>query len=275
MFESATKKIARGCGALAFAALLLAAAIPTPARAEGAVKHYILIDLKPEADQLALDRWYLAHHGPENRRAVKAWQRNYLSYRSYLPSEKALAAYPLQYGRLTEIHFDSVTDFREARANSLYGELTSYTPPPGGWRENALFITTTITIPVNPDELLMSSPTPPKETPYLRWMIVFDYPASVNAKTGDDWWMQTRAEELKNAPGLRRFAFYRSVSDVTPNRRAAELWFDDLSAWETAFTQSGRRLTPAPWGEPFDAAAMMFVGENPDIDFIHDKRVIP
>lgn len=249
--------------------------LASAAAAQDAVKHYILIELKPGADQLALDRWCLAFHGPENRRAVKAWQRNYLSYRSYLPSEKAKEKYPIQFGRMTEIHFDSLADFRKTRENSLYGEIDSYTPPPGGWRNNSLFTTTTITAPVNPDELSVSEPTPPKETPYLRWIIIFDYPDSVSEKAGDAWWRNHRAKELAAAPGLKRMGFYRSVSDAAPKRRAVELWFDEMASWEDAFVKPEQTLRSAPWGEPFDDAAMMFVGENPDIDFVHDKRVVP
>lgn len=258
------------CGPFVF--LMMSA---SPAAAQDAIKHYILIDLKPGADQLALDRWYLAFHAPENRRAVQAWQRNYLSYRSYLPSEKAKAKYRFQFGRMTEIQFDSLADFRKARENSLYGDLASYTPPPGGWRNNTLFTATTITAPVNPDELPVSAPTPPKETPYLRWIIIFDYPEGISAKAGDAWWNNHRAKELAAAPGLKRMGFYRSVSDAAPKKRAVELWFDDMAAWEAVFATPEHDLRPAPWGDPFDGAAMMFVGENPDIDFVHDKRVIP
>jgi hypothetical protein len=59
------------------AAAALAAA--TPAFAVGAMKHYILVDLKPGTDQLLLDRWYMTFHAPQVRRAYKAWQRNYIS----------------------------------------------------------------------------------------------------------------------------------------------------------------------------------------------------
>lgn len=72
----------------------LAAATATPAFAVGAMKHYILVDLKPGVDQLTLDRWYMTFHAPQVRRAFKAWQRNYVSFRSYLPADEARRVYP-------------------------------------------------------------------------------------------------------------------------------------------------------------------------------------
>ncbi|PQA86388.1 hypothetical protein [Hyphococcus luteus] len=261
--------------AMVFAVLAMFSAPVSAAPAGPAIKHYILIHLKPGADQLQLDRWYLTYHGPENRRAVKAWQRNYLSYRSYLPPRETEDKVPLQYGRMTEIHFDSLDDFRATRKNSLYGGLSSYTPPPGGWRDNKLFETTTATIPVNPEALPVSKPTPPKETPYVRWIIVFDYPESITVEEGDDWWAQERAPALERLQGVRRFGFYKSASDASPKRRLAEIWFDDMETWKaSAADWFPSRAKPA-WGDPFDGAAMMLIGENPDIDFVYDSRVIP
>src|SRR5262245_30559253 len=76
-------------------ALLGAAAATAPRAAAGpgdvAVKHYIPIRLKPGMDQLVLDRWYMTYHAPQTRRAYKAWQRNYVSFRSYLPPAEATA----------------------------------------------------------------------------------------------------------------------------------------------------------------------------------------
>ena len=259
---------------LSFITLLMTSGL-SPARAQDAIKHYILIDLKPGADQLALDRWYLTYHAPQVRRAVKAWQRNYVSFRSYLPSEEAKARYPLQYGRMTEIQFDSLEAFRKTRVNSLYGDLSSYTPPPGGWRDNDLYTTVTATIHVNPDRLPVTTPTPPKETPYLRWIIVFDYPDEVSAEEGDAWWEEKREAELGKLPGLKRLGFYQSVSPLTPKRRVAELWFDDMAAWQAAMLDDRQPYTAPAWGEPFERAAIMMIGENPDMDFIHDDRVIP
>ena len=207
--------------ALAMAAASTAA-FATPAWAVGAIKHYILVDLKPGTDQLVLDRWYMTFHAPQVRRAFKAWQRNYVSFRSYLPPEEARKAYPLQYGRMTEIQFDTLADFQESRPNNIYaGGLGSFTPPPGGWA-NAGFESTTATLPVNPQQVFVAKDTPPKETPYLRWIVFFRYPKGVTAETGDAWYRDVHAKEVGKLPGLRRYALYSAVSpglDLSPRRR--------------------------------------------------------
>lgn len=248
------------------------------ARAAGAIKHYILIELLPGADQLALDRWYLTFHAPQVRRAYQAWQRDYLSFRSYLPPAEAAQRYRVAFGRMTEIHFGDIADFRESRRNSLYGgDLQSFTPPPGGWRANTLFRSTTATVPVNPDTLYVSMPTPPKELPYLRWIVFLRPPGGVSQATADAWFDATHAPELAALPGLRRFGLYKTVSERADYPRVVELWFDDYAAWRAAFLSPEPRFTPPPWGgrAPYFDTLSMFVGENPDIDFIHDDRTIP
>lgn len=253
-----------------------AAALATPAWAVGAVKHYILVDLKPGVDQLVLDRWYMTFHAPQVRRAFKAWQRNYTSFRSYLPPEEARKAYPLQYGRMTEIHFDSLEDFRESRPNNVYGGgLASFTPPPGGWASPP-FDSVTATLPVNPQQVFVNRDTPPKETPYLRWIIFFRYPKGVTPEQGDAWYRDVHAKEVAKLPGLKRYAAYSAVSAAAPYPRVAEMWFDDYAAWKAAFLPVPKFTQPA-WGGQglFVEAISMFIGENPDVDFINDKRSIP
>lgn len=266
------------------AALMLAAGgaaiLAAPAMAQRnnvAVKHYILIDLAPGQDQLALDRFYMTFHAPEVRRAVKAWQRNYISFRSYLPPEEAKAHYALQYGRMTEIQFNDIQDFRDSRPNNIYGVgLDSYTPPPGGWRAGKLFKSVTATIPVNPQNVFVNGATPPKELPYLRWIMLFRYPSGVSLEQGDKWYREVHAPEIAKLPGLKRYAMYQSVGEGQEYPRVAEFWFDDYPAWKSAFLPSPK-LTAPSWGGqyPFVDMISMFIGENPDIDFINDDRVIP
>ena len=261
--------------ALAMAAASTAA-LATPAWAVGAIKHYILVDLKPGTDQLVLDRWYMTFHAPQVRRAFKAWQRNYVSFRSYLPPEEARKAYPLQYGRMTEIQFDTLADFQESRPNNIYaGGLGSFTPPPGGWA-NAGFESTTATLPVNPQHVFVAKDTPPKETPYLRWIVFFRYPKGVTAETGDAWYRDVHAKEVGKLPGLRRYALYSAVSPASTYPRVAEMWFDDYAAWKAAFLPTPK-FTPPPWGGDglHVESISMFIGENPDVDFVNDKRSIP
>lgn len=254
-----------------------AAAIATPAAAVGAMKHYIIIELMPGMDQLVLERWYITFHSQQVRRAYKAWQRNYVSYRSYLPPPEAVTAYPgLQYGRMTEIQFDSLEDFRESRPNNIYGKLDSMTPPPGGWRAQALSKTNTVTCPINPQEMFVNLDTPPKEIPYLRWLVFFSWPKGVDEKTAEAWYHNTHVKELSKLPGLKRFARYKTIREDPDFTYAVEYWFDDMASWRKAFLPVPK-LTPPPWGGafPFMPTVSMFIGENPDIDFINDRRSIP
>jgi len=255
-----------------------AAAIATPAFAVGAIKHYIIIELTPGSDQLLLDRFYIAFHSQEVHRAVKAWQRNYISFRSYLPPEEATKSYPIGYGRMTEIQFDSLADFRETRPNNIYGAgLGSYTAPPGGWAgDKKIFVSTTATIPVNPQEMFVNLDTPPKQIPYFRWIQFIRYPKDVTAEAGDAWYRNVHAKEVAKLPGLKRYGFYKTVSETSPYPRVAELWFDDYEAWKKSFLPTPKFTSP-PWGGtyPFFDAKTMFIGENPDIDFTNDHRAIP
>lgn len=262
-------------GSIAGAGLL---ALATPARAAAAIKHYILVELLPGVDQLALDRWYMTYHAPEVRRAYQAWQRNYISFRSYLPPDEARAGFGVGYGRMTEIHFDAIDDFRESRRNSLYGDdLESFTPPPGGWAKNKLFRSITATIPTNPDRLFLSRPTPPRELPYLRWILFHHYPEGVSADEGDAWFETIHAPQLAALSGLRRFAWYKVLTERGPFTRVTEFWFEDYAQWRAAFLDRPTNFTPPLWGGsfPFSEMKSMFIGERPDIDFIHDERVIP
>lgn len=268
----------RGALGLALLGAATAAAAPKAMAAPGdvAIKHYIPVRLKPGMDQLALDRWYMTYHAPQVRRAFKAWQRNYVSFRSYLPPAEATARYPIWYGRMTEIQFNSIDDFRATRPNNIYGALQSFTPPPGGWAANTLFDTETSTVPVNPNELHISRDTPPKELPYLRWIVFYKLPAGVTAANWDQWFSDVHAGELAKVPGLKRFGSYRTVVDQT-YPRVAEFWFDDYPAWRRAFLDPAPKFTAPGWGGafPFSDTISMFIGENPDVDFINDDRVIP
>ena len=59
--------------------------------------------------------------------------------------------------------------------------------------------------------------------------------------------------------------------------RVAEFWFDDYAGWRQAFLEPAPKFTAPPWNKtfPFADTISMFVGENPDVDFINDSRVIP
>jgi uncharacterized protein (TIGR02118 family) len=124
--------------------------------------------------------------------------------------------------------------------------------------------------------MFVSVETPPKQTPYLRWIVFFRYPDTVTAEAGDAWYREVHAKEVAKLPGLKRYALYRTVTDRAEFPRVAELWFDDYAAWKAAFLPTPKFTAP-PWGGayPFVETLSMFIGENPDVDFINDRRSIP
>lgn len=238
-----------------------------------AIKHYILIDLVPGADLVQLDRWYLTYHSKEVRRLWGPWQRHYYSYMTRYSGPEA-DRFNVIHGRMTEIHFDSLEDFRTSRVNNEYG-LSPFTPPPGGWR--GTYTTTMATIPANPNEDFLKAYPPPKETPYYRWIVFFAYPEGVSAEQGESWFLATAAPELARLPGLRRFVAYRTVIEGQAYPRVMELWFDSYVDWKQAVVDHPPQLTPPGWGGefPFVDVVSAFVGERPDVNFIDDDRVIP
>lgn len=268
------------------AALSLGAACATASAAEAAsgadpaMKLCAMIEVSPSSDMLVLDRFYITYHSREVFRALKAWQRNYVSFRSYLPPPEARDTYGVKYGRLTEIQYDNIGEYSEGRANNIYGgSLNSYTSPPGGWAgDQKIFQSWRLLTSVNPQDMFLSLDTPSKPTPYIRWLVYFRYPKGISLEAGDAWYRGVHAKELAKLPGLKRFGMYQAlaVSEARDYPRAAELWFDDYAAWRRAFLPRPG-LTPPPWGGsfPFVESISMFIGENPDIDFVRDRPSIP
>lgn len=238
-----------------------------------AIKHYILIDLAPETDLVQLDRWYLTFHSREVRRLWGPWQRHYYSYMTRYAGPEA-DRFTVVRGRMTEIHFSSLDDFRASRVNNSVG-LDTFTAPPGGWRGS--YTSTTATIPTNPNEDFLRRYPPPKETAYYRWIVFFRYPEGVSPEDGERFFLESLAPELTRLRGLRRFVAYRTVIDSQPYPRVMELWFDSWADWKRAILEEPPPWTPPPWGGafPFVDVLSAFIGERPDVDFINDDRVIP
>ena len=57
----------------------------------------------------------------------------------------------------------------------------------------------------------------------------------------------------------------------------AELWFDSHHEWKKAVYDARDLFTKPSWGGafPFMKFQSTFIGENPDIDFLSEKRAIP
>ncbi|MGV7121474.1 hypothetical protein ACVENA_12120 [Sphingopyxis sp. 550A] len=265
-----------------------------PARADTAdpkaVKIYIMIDVPDLTNLGALDRWYMTYHSQQMHRAMRAWQKNYLSYRSYIVPDDVARRYHVWRGRMTEIYYDSLGDFAEGRKNNPLVDMLD--PPPGGWADRSFARSQPVIVPVNPQQVYLQGRVPPKETPYFRWVIYFRYPAGVSEAEGDKWLLGTHVPEMAKVPGLRRYFGYRTLEDpadpataaekLAPDNRprygrVEELWFDDYKAWCKAFVDTPPAFTKPGWGGEFPYVDYIstFIGENPDVDFLNDKRVIP
>jgi hypothetical protein len=109
----------------------------------------------------------------------------------------------------------------------------------------------------------------------MRWIVFHNLPANVNAEQLDAWYSENAKEAMK-VPGLKRYASYRTVADQA-YPRVAEFWFDDYPAWRKAFLDPAPKFKAPAWGGqfPYSETISIFIGENPDVDFINDKRVIP
>jgi hypothetical protein len=238
--------------------------------ADPKIKHYIMIDMLDGYDRLWLDRWYMTYHAPERRQVVRNYQRHYLSYATYDIVDD-LAWLNRIYGRMTEIHFDSMDDFRASRVNN--GVNGFHTPTPGGER---IFVTTTATIPTNPTEVFIGGYPRPIDHPYFRWIVFMNYPDGVARAEVEEWYLQTHARELQNLDGLLRFVSYQPVSGGGVDR-VSELWFQTMQEWKSAVLDSPPTFTAPAWSDsfPFMEIQSAFIGERPDVDFMNDHRVIP
>ena len=226
-----------------------------------------------ELNPIEADRYYFRFHSKEVVRFFGPWLRRYETFRA-LDAPPEADRFGVRRGRLTELWYNSVAEFREARPVSR-----PYTPPPGGW--GAFFGRTgaaTTIVPAAPTEdFLLKEPTP-EERPILRWYQVFKYPDGVSAAEGDAWYLR-HAEEVKSQPGLTHFVSHRALDEPpvpSPWRRVSELWYDDFAAWRAAIAGAAD-YTPPPWGGtyPFVDMVSTFVGYKPDVDFLKDNPAIP
>jgi hypothetical protein len=240
----------------------------------GPIKHYIMIEMLNGVDLLLLDRWYITYHAPETLRRTERRQTKYATFRTYtLPPDEVKAMNAWQ-GRMTEIGFASLADFNKGWAN-IEEERKKLTLPKGELRGG--FRNETVTVRLKPDEVFVEQPTPAKDNPYFRWIFFYAYPDGVSEESGEKWFREVFAKELAARPGVKRFGAYRSVRNAGKWNRVAELWFDSHSEWKKVVYDARGSFTKPSWGGefPFMKFQSTFIGENPDIDFLTGKQVIP
>ncbi len=236
------------------------------------IKHVFLFE--PTVSPTQADRYYFRFHSKEVVRATGPWLRRYETYRA-LDAPPEADRFGIRRGRLTELWYSSVDDWREANP---YGR--PYTPPAGGWeaffgRNGAVTI-----VPAMPTEDFLGKEPMPEERPILRWYQIFKYPDGVSLEEGDAWYLRVHAEEMKQRSGLLRFVSHRVLENPpfsTPWQRVSELWYEDVSAWHEAIGRTAPQFTPPSWSRtpPFVDMVSTFVGYKPDVDFLRDDPTIP
>lgn len=228
------------------------------------------------ANPIVGDRWYIRFHGKEVVRFWGPWMRRYETYRSYEPPPEA-NHFNAVGGRLTEIWFNSLEDFREA---------DTYRRPytmPSSWRAGAAALTM---IPAMPTQNFLGKEPTPEEKTILRWVRIFRYPEGVSLEEGDEWYLNTHSQEVKQQAGLLKYVSHGSIAVPkdersgpfpTPWQRLDELWYEDFGSWRKSNVESAPKYTKPAWGgsDPFVEMASIFVGYKPDIDFLKDSPQIP
>jgi hypothetical protein len=230
------------------------------------IKYVITFDV---ADLTHFDEWLFSQHSTECVHYFGPWLRRYESYRAYdAPAEAD--AFGVRRGRLTELWFDSVEDFIEAKP--LQRPLTPYEPaaPENGVEAAALAIVSAMPT----DDFLQTEP-PLSVEPIVRWCTFFGYPEGVSMEEGDDWYVNTHAQEAKSAPGLLRYISHRQPEASplpTPFQRFTEIWFESIDHWKSAVVDSAflANMTPPPWDPALGNmhTACTFVPREPDADFL-------
>jgi len=224
-------------------------------------------------DPIEADRWYFRFHSKECVRFFGPWLRRYESYRAYHPPPEA-ERFGVRRGRLTELWYDSVESFIEAKPFSWPYTRPSFNrfveaPPAAG-----------AIVPAMPTEDFLGRAPAPEERPILRWVCAFKYPESVSVEEGEKWYIDTHSREVAQQPGLLKYVSHRAVEkSPMPSRwlRVSELWYENFDAWRRAAIESPPKYTRPPWDkeEPFVDIASTFVGYKPDVDFLKDNPVIP
>jgi len=254
-------------------AALAAAALSPPARADdGPIQHFIMVELQNGADMLALDRWYITYHAPETLARTGGAQTRYVSFRTYAVTPQEAADWRMVTGRLTEIGFASVADFRKGVTPEALAAHRPTPPDPSvadGWTTQ----TVTVRMPGDP---VKAGPTPEKGTPYARWVAFLRAPEAVLAADADAWIRSAVAGGLAAAPGSRQVTVYRPAIP-RGYTHVVVATFDDPKAWRAGMAAFRAGLKPAPWGGGLDGLGLrsILVGERPDLDFKTDRRVVP
>ena len=236
------------------------------------IKH-IAIGFLNGVDPIEADRWYFRYHSKECVRFFGPWLRRYESYRAYAPPPEA-ERYGARGGRLTELWYDSVESFTEAKPFDRPFSRASFTRAVEAPPAVSTFV------PAMPTEDFLGKEPTPEESPIMRWVCIFKYPEGVSVEEGERWYLEVHSQEVKQQDGLLKYVSHRALEPFprpTPWLRVSELWYENFDAWRKANIDSPPKYTKPPWSkeEPFVDVASTFVRYKPDVDFLKDNPMIP
>ena len=237
-------------------------------------------------DRPALERWFWRHHCPEVL-AQAPWMSRYVLYRALPHPVGAERFAPINY----RVHENWVFGPNERRGTR---GLLSMTPEPAEMDVLAL------NVPAEPTDDFFGASLRAEETAFIRWVIVFRYPETVEEEEADAWYKHVHAPEVCRQPGLLRFFSHRVVpsqSSAIPKsegqrpfvrkvspwmakkwHRVSELWYANDSAWRQAMIENPPQYTPPPWTsggdypflKPWDEYISAFLPERPDEDLMRN-----
>jgi hypothetical protein len=165
-------------------------------------------------------------------------------------------------------------------------DVPRYTLPPygpRGFEAETIFIADD----ANNDFLADSSPAivpePFDSELLVRWLFILRYPEGISKENGESWYLGTHTQEAKYMLGLRRYRSWGAqarrpeLRDVAPLKwdRLTELAFADWDAWEEGAVTKMPRWTPPPYGNPGFLSETVFIGEEPEYDFLKDMPRVP
>lgn len=141
-------------------------------------------------DSMEADRWHFRFHSKECVRFFGPWLRRYESYRALEPPPEA-EPFGVRRGRMTELWYDSVESFVEAKPFNRPFTPGSFTraaeDPPAA----------AALVPTMPTEDFLGKEPTPEERSILRWVCLFRYPEGVSVEDGEKWYLGVQSQEVK------------------------------------------------------------------------------
>jgi hypothetical protein len=130
----------------------------------------------------------------------------------------------------------------------------------------------------------------------LRWLFLLRYPDQITAEEGERWYLGTHTQEAKHLKNLESYKTWRGLAlpdelrpgtaeerRRTPWYRVTELGFKDFAAWKEGQDQRREQQlargepvwTPPPYGWPGFISETIFIGDEPEYDFLKESPRVP